>query len=614
MIFFPYNSRRKEYKSPFGAIQAGQEIVFNFPVSKSLSLYGVSIIVTKNGENPVNYPLIESGGDDKFTNFSAKIEITTSGIYWYYFEVYEKHQTTFVGRDAYGKAVQSLNPQSWQITVYDKIYPVSQLASGGIVYHIFVDRFSKGKSENIRFDKKGKLKEWKDEITVCDSDGVYRANDFYGGNFQGIIDKLDYLEELNVKLIYLSPIFKSFSNHRYDTADYMEIDELLGGEKDFIKLIEECKKRGIGIMLDGVFNHTGADSIYFNKFNTFPEPGAYQSQNSKYFKWFDFESFPDKYNCWWGITVTPTVNKNNPDYRNFIFGKDGVIEKWNSKGISGWRLDVVDELPVDFTDGLISKIKEKKNLTVIGEVWEDASTKISYGTMRPYLLGKQLDGTMNYPFKNAVLDFTMDRNADRFKIRIMNIVENYPRHCLDNSMNFLSTHDTYRALNALSGLDLSNTTKVDRLKIFPSEEVFNMAVKRLKFASAVIFTLPGTPTVYYGEEAGMWGFDDPINRRPFPWDNINTDILNHYNNFAQIRKKYKQEFKGFFEFENISRLLVYNYSSDRGKLKIIANMSDETGEYSLKKGSRFAISEKNTPEILKIAPLEVRVVFCPERN
>lgn len=273
-------------------------------------------------------------------------------------------------------------------------------------------------------------------------------------------------------------------------------------------------------------------------------------------------------------------------------------------------MDVVDELPIEFTTALISKIKEKDNLTVIGEVWEDASTKISYGKMRPYLLGSQLDGTMNYPFKNAVLDFTMDGNIDRFKCRIMDITENYPKHSLINSMNFLSTHDTYRALNALSGMELGGLSKMEKLNIFPSEEILNIAIKRLKIASAIIFTLPGTPTVYYGEEAGMWGFEDPINRRPFPWDNINTEILEHFKKLANLRKEYSSEFKGDLQFEEISRLLVYNLISNRGILKVIVNNSDEDKEYALKENFIDAYENKNIDCLLKLKPMSVEIVYC----
>ena len=195
------------------------------------------------------------------------------------------------------------------------------------------------------------------------------------------------------------------SNHRYNTADYRKIDPLLGTEEDFINLCREAKKRGIRIILDGVFSHTGSDSIYFNKNSRYNSAGAFNTPESPYKNWFQFLKYPDVYKSWWGFTSLPELDKNNPDYINFICGEDGILRHWLRLGASGYRLDVADELP----DSFIARVREavkaegEENL-LIGEVWEDASNKLAYGVRRKYFLGDELDSVMNYPFKEAILD------------------------------------------------------------------------------------------------------------------------------------------------------------------------------------------------------------------
>ena len=458
--------------------------------------------------------------------------------------------------------------------MYAKDYVVPKRIEGGLIYHIFADRFAKaGERKEPRY---GYLKDWDEKVTVIEPDGSYRANDFYGGNFKGITSKLDYLASLGVTEIYLSPIFEASSNHRYDTGDYMKLDPLLGTEEDFRELIAEGRKRGIGVILDGVFNHSGADSLYFNQLGHYDSVGAYQSWDSPYHDWYFFDRFPDEYHSWWGCKVVPTLNKSAEGYRKLLFGEGGVIEKWTGFGLDGWRLDVVDELPTDFVDELRAAVKKADpNAVMIGEVWEDASVKVSYGTLRPYLTKGQIDGVMNYPFKEAILSFCMYGGARAFGAKVMRIFENYPLDALNSSMTLIGTHDTVRVINALSGVDVSYTSKEQRRDIVLYGDALVIAKKRVKIASLLQYVLPGVPSLYYGDEVGLQGYEDPMNRAPFPWGKEDADLLAHYRFLGEMRKKHKDVLLGGLDTWAQGELLIVQRYKDGKSLFAVVNPTFE---------------------------------------
>lgn len=578
-IFF--NSRINKYKKPFGAIKAGDTISLAVGVPHGIFVEYIDVEMVKVGETPVYYRLNYCGECDGVHNFKADITITSCGIYKYRFICGCENGVITFGKTAGGYASES-SSEYYQQTVTMREYSTPQHLKGGIIYHIFVDRFAiGGRRVNSPY---GIMKEWGEEVTIIDNDGIFRANDFYGGNLQGIIDKLDYIKRLGVTLIYLSPIFKSSSNHRYDTGDYMTIDEMLGDEKIFKLLIDEAAKLGIGIMLDGVFNHTGSDSLYFNKFGHYDSIGAYQGIKSPFFDWYHFINFPNEYACWWGITVTPTVNKLVESYRRFIMGGGGVLDKWTSMGLKGWRLDVVDELDTDFVTGIRNAVKQKgEEIAVIGEVWEDASTKVAYGTMRPYLLGGQLDGVMNYPFKDSIIKYVTGGNRTEFIEEIMTIVENYPKQSLDSSMTLLGTHDTARILSVLSGADMIGTDKEYRKNYRMDAELRQKAIRLLKMACAIQFFLPGVPSIYYGDEIGMEGYEDPLNRRPMDWINADKELLEHYRMLGALRSDNKDVFGGEFAISEINDMLLIERTEKTGDKKIVLYVNLNNEDIKIKK-------------------------------
>lgn len=565
-----FNSRKIECKSPYGAVKCGEKLSLHFPIASWVSVDKMYVFIRLGDvSTPVEMRFEKS--ENGFSVYTADYVFDAAGIYYYRFEMRNRDGVWYYGRGENGESVCGENLPEWQLTVYKSTYKTPDFAKGNIIYHIFVDRFNR--ADGVKTKRKYRLHEsFSESPEVVSADGKYYADDFFGGNFNGIREKLDYLEELGVGIIYLSPIFKAYSNHRYDTGDYLKVDELLGTEDDFKRLLDAAHEKGMKIILDGVFNHSGADSLYFNKFGTYDSLGAYQSKSSPYYDWYYFKKFPDEYACWWGCDNVPDLNKSNKDYHALVFGKNGVVEKWQKLGADGWRLDVVDELPIDFVNLLIKKIKSvNKDALVIGEVWEDASTKVSYGELRPYLLGDQLDGTMNYPFMNAIIAYVRDGDEKFFKDTVQSILENYPKETVYCLMNSLGTHDTVRIINALSDVRAHGWSKTHKLGYKLPDSEYEKAKKKLYLASVLQFTLPGIPSIFYGDEAGLQGFDDPINRRPYPWGSEDKEILAHYKKLGRIRRENRAVFSGGFNMRDENGLVAYERAGGDDEILIAVN-------------------------------------------
>ncbi len=523
MIFNPLD---KFFKSVIGAVSDNETLTYRVKGN-----FGSVILrIKKDGEDYVEYKMTDKCG---FYEIQLNLSV---GLYFYHFSL---NDGNFIGlNDKYvGELTHA--PQDFQLTVYSNDYVVSENVYGGIIYQIFPDRFYRSKP--LKDIEKGKTyhENWHEMPQFLLVNGKVLNNDFFGGDLQGIRLKLGFLKELGVTYIYLNPIFKAYSNHRYDTGDYMQIDPILGDESDLLDLINSANKFGISIILDGVFNHTGSDSVYFNKNGNYNSVGAYQSKNSPYYSWYDFTDYPNKYECWWGIETLPNVVETNPKYVEFITGKDGVIEHYTKLGISGWRLDVVDELPDFFVEKIRNAVKRNnKDSILIGEVWEDATNKIAYDTRKHYFLGKQLDSVMNYPLRNAIIDFVKNGNVEAMAYVIKEQIDHYPKKSLNALMNILSTHDTYRIISALSDVDVNGMTKTQMSKIRLNEPEYAEAVFKAKIATLLQFTLYGVPSIYYGDEIGMEGYCDPLNRQTYKWENVNCEIFDWYKFLSKLRQEY----------------------------------------------------------------------------
>jgi cyclomaltodextrinase / maltogenic alpha-amylase / neopullulanase len=527
-----YDSRDSRFKTPFGASAALEPVHFFIKAPDALS---ASLAVRPDGENEF---LIGMSRSAQRGGFSCVFTPGAPGLYWYRFVLEFRDGHRSFGRGACGKAAEcGENGPFFQLTVYSPDFTTPDFIKGGVIYQIFPDRFRREGPMPDRYPSGRVLRsDWGGTPEYLpDPRGKILNDDFFCGNLRGIIASLPYLSQLGVTALYLNPIFEAASNHRYDTGDYMNIDPLLGTEEDFRHLCSAAKSCGMSVILDGVFNHTGDDSVYFNRRGRYPVTGAYQSKSSPYFGWYDFTSWPDKYSAWWGIETLPAVREDS-GFTELIAGGGGVLEHWTRAGASGWRLDVADELTEPFIKRIRHKLKsENPDALIIGEVWEDASNKISYGERRHYFAGDELDGVMDYPLRNAVIDFVKGGDGAALDETIMSILENYPPQCADAMMNILGTHDTERLITVLAGDSGSGRDANWKAAASLSPQQYRTGVRLVTLASAIQFCLPGVPCIYYGDEAGMQGYGDPFNRRCFPWGAGEPRLGWWYGQLSRIR-------------------------------------------------------------------------------
>ena len=552
MKFYPFDSRNQIHKSKLGALAEGETLRLSLLLPENLKVSRAYLMV-RNDQTGNLDKIPMKRADQKGDCFYWECSISLNeGIYWYAFKFNSVETEYWVTKFDHSLGEISNDGAWWQLTVYNKSYSTPSWLDGGIIYQIFPDRFyNSGKAKKNVPNDRYLVDDWAktpDFTPQKESDGVkFLGNDYYGGDLAGIQKKLPYLKKLGVNCIYLNPIFEAHSNHRYNTANYMKIDPLLGTDKDLKNLVEAAKKLDIHIILDGVFSHTGDDSIYFNKYNRYDDLGAYQSDESPYRSWYDFGETKDDYESWWGISTLPETQENDPHFTEYITGENGVIRHWLGLGVKGFRLDVADELPDQFLDRIRVAVKaDSSENFLLGEVWEDATNKISYNARRRFLRGKQLDSVMNYPFADAIISYLKGGNSRDLIDAVLEILENYPPQAVKLLMNHIGTHDTQRILTVLgSDGEFVNDRKWQSEQHLTPEQ-YEKGIKLLKVAAVLQYTLPGVPSLYYGDEAGMEGYGDPFCRAAYPWGNENKDLLAFYQKLGQFRRSYNAFKSGEF--------------------------------------------------------------------
>jgi cyclomaltodextrinase / maltogenic alpha-amylase / neopullulanase len=554
-----FDSRSVAHKSPFGAITAGSNVEFALAAKPGITK--ATLVVERrrlegNQEvleylESVRVPM-QSSGD----RWLAKHRFTDVSVYGYYFEI-EVNGNTFVyannndsvywtrekGSGGVGEIVeqpaQSKSIRRFRQTVYASDFKVPEWAPDVVYYYIFPDRFRNGDRRNdpkrgvdtyqnhgIEFHSRWNEKPFRPN-TNDGSDTVYN-NDFFGGDIAGIIEKLDYIKSLGANAIYITPLFQAPSNHKYDTADYRNIDAAFGSNDDFVRLTTEAAKRGIRVIPDTSLNHVGADSKYFDRFGKYQSKGAFENNairdDSHYASWFSFDrSQPEpskQFKGWTGILDLPEIDKTSPSFRKFAYGdRDSVMKLWLDRGAAGWRMDVAPWVPDDFWREWRTAIKaHRADALTISETWFDSSK---------YFLGDTFDSTMNYIFRNTVQDYAMGGNAAKLYQNIELMRDAYPPQSFYALMNLLSSHDQARSLHQFGYDDHANAAAIV------------LAKQRLRLAVFFQMTFPGAPTIYYGDEVGVTGGDDPYNRGTYPWADLggqpDNALLTDFKRLVKLR-------------------------------------------------------------------------------
>lgn len=592
MVYFdPLN---KACKSVTGAVEKDEKFTLALTLDKPVNANRCFLcFYSDNGKIFKRFMTKIRNGEGKDV-FSVDLSFPVSGLFFYYFEIETDYGLHFVVSDESARGHFSReNGRHFQLTVFEADKFEANWFKGGLTYHVFVDRFFKGREHSYPDGAKVNP-DWYAQPDHRPVNGIVLNNEFFGGDISGITKKLSYIKSLGVTAIYISPVFEANSNHKYNTGDFLKIDEGFGDEKDFENLICSAKKLGISIIIDGVFSHTGDDSVYFNKYGHYDSVGAFQSENSPYFNWYSFVDYPNVYKSWWGIDTLPEIDKTNESYREFIC--EQVIPKWLEMGVDGIRLDVADELPDCFLTPLCQSIKNCGDKLIIGEVWENATDKISYGVRRKYFQGGQLDSVMNYPLKNAILSFLSNGDGKHLVDVIRNQINNYPKHAIDKLLNILSSHDTPRAITVLGGKP-ADTRDVQSVT-FLNESEFDQAKQKLKIAALLQYTLYGVPCLFYGDEAGLQGYGDPFCRKCYPWEREDAELVKFYATLGKLRANdifvssevVDVHFEdGIFSFERRMKNKIF---------KVFVNMSGAKRVVDLEKGFVNALNgEKLTSAV-----------------
>ena len=502
------------------------------------------------------------------------------GLYFFHFELETENGLRYTSEEMFGCTLADRFSGEWQLLVYDE--EPARPDDPGIIYHVFVDRFRKAgdvprrPDAVYREDWEGGIPEYADV-----KGGFLRNNSFFGGTLYGVTEKLEYIRALGASVIYLSPVAEAYSNHKYDVGDFMKVDAGFGGDRALAELIEKAASLGIRVMLDGVFNHVGDNSVYFNKYGTYPSIGAYQSKESPYADWFTFYRFPDLYECWWGVTNLPKVRKT-PEYQAFI--TEQVIPHYMRLGVGGWRLDVVDEYSGAFLEGITRAVRAcDPQAPVIGEVWEDASCKVAYGERKNYFCGGRLDGVTNYPLRDALIAFLTGRDTQTLALTLHAQYLRYPAAHRRSLMNMLGSHDTVRIVNALAGADGEGLSEAERAALRLTAAQRQSAVRALKAAYLFLCAQVGWPCLYYGDETALEGCADPFCRRPYPWGSADAELIGYFRRCAAMRREYGL---GFYTSEYVldapEGVFAAVYEQETRRFLVILNGREENFSFEEK--------------------------------
>jgi pullulanase-type alpha-1,6-glucosidase len=645
-----HDSRSDLYRVPFGAVPEETAVTLRFHTLtgdvESVRLLTVNEATGARAAIPMTLVAADSeeGGYDWW---EATINTGAApNIHTYTFEIADGDTLLYYIDSALdggaGNVSASAPPPgiraAWDIYTYFADFETPDWAKNAVIYQIFPDRFRNGREENdptaedwFYPEERGRafpIAPWNTMVPDpqpndpgANPDWYATWNStFYGGDLQGVIEQLDYLEALGVTAIYFNPIFEAPSNHRYDGRSFDRVDPRLGIEDDpeaSLAVLEDlgraAEERGMRLILDGVPNHLSSDAYIFDRYSRHAEEGACESVDSPFRDWFFFSPARPEgsgpcagdadYEQWAGVYTLPQLDNTDEDViENWLSAEDGVAVSWlRLPAVSGWRIDVVPDvvaLNPDFFRFFRDVVKaEHPDAILYSETWWEPE-------VRGRVLGDEFDTTMNYRFRNAVLGFLRDADwedgdgtipaltVSQFDAALRAIQEDYPPAAWQTAMNLISSHDVNRPVRVLDhdGLPPSISPRDGG-----SADAFADGRQRLALAAVLQFTLPGAPTVYYGDEVGLVGFgsdiprDDPYNRQPYPWPDEpgyadlpawrqqHEDLLTHYQFLGQLRGEHSFLRTGewiTFRADDATGLYVYGRKDESGAAVIAINRGD----------------------------------------
>lgn len=502
---------------------------------------GMKFIVCKFAQKE-QYQMDHIKNEEDYAIFGAVITLKKEAVYYYCFSFEANRNFRYYKKTNSTGDTSLCIEECWHLSVG---FDAPEWAKGAVMYHIFVDRYRKGKNTDIKLMPNRFLhSNWNEDPMLGPNQKGQWNIDFFGGNLKGIEETLKYIKNLGVTIIYLSPIMRSQSNHRYDTADYEEVDPYAGTNKQLKELCEAAHKKGIKVVLDAVFNHTGNDSKYFNQYGNYDTVGAYQSEESPYYKFYKRKWHQGKmdFSYWWGVKNLPECDGNSPDWREYILAEGGIIDKWFSLDIDGLRLDVADELTDDFIEEIAAAVKRNKpDGFILGEVWKNPMRM-----NRSYISsGKGMHSIMNYFMIDALIRYYKYSDTCKLENTLKEIFSEYPLPTIHTMMNFTSTHDISRAIEIFGTNNFTqNGEWAWNLIDETASWVENHSMTALEYkygkmmfksyAFAIAF-LPGILSIFYGDEAGMRGIGNLANRGTYPWGNRDKDLLSFFKKICKAR-------------------------------------------------------------------------------
>lgn len=576
-----FNSLDTYFKSHTGPIKKGEDLTFRIKFRKDIQPYNVKIIFFgfQQFYNSLEFNMNFEYADENYDYFKVDISNLEINIYEYYFAFESYGSQKYLKRcyDSWEAFISNDNSGcNWQLTVYKPVETHPNM-NKGIMYQIFPDRFYHS-DETSYLPNDRTYRKW-GELPFYTDDKI--CSDFFGGDLRGITEKLDYLKSLSVSVIYLNPIWESQSNHRYDTSDYTKVDPVLGNLDDVKELLSKAHSLGMIVILDTVLNHTGSDSIYFNKNNRYPVNGAFNSTDSPYRNLYYF--WPDgiHYESWWGFQTLPKLNQQSSDYINYFFGNGGILDIWFNLGFDGLRLDVADELDNSTLNRIFESSKRNRDkIIIIGEVWDNASNKCNYGHRMEYFLGNELTSVMNYPVKDAILAYVRYGDlwsSNLWRTLISVYIEDYPHEIAYSLMNLLSSHDSVRMITKLAGKEVDDHDKnwqFENDTLSPQE--YRLGRARAMISYLILYFLPGIPSIFYGDEIGLSGQKDPFCRKCFPWNRIDKRFLHFFKNLGKLRNSFA-DFLSIANFNIVkinNELCIFTRDFDDKSLLIMVNRAD----------------------------------------